>query len=103
VCRTSGAPYRKGVEMGSEQVLDITRAAMRVAVLLSAPLLIFGLVVGIITNIFQAVTQISETTLAVVPKIAAILFALVLFAPWMLDVITDFTIQLFESIPNIIR
>jgi len=89
--------------MGSEQVLDITRAAMRVAVLLSAPLLVFGLVVGVITNIFQAVTQISETTLAVVPKIAAILFALVLFSPWMLDVITDFTVQLFESIPQIIR
>lgn len=89
--------------MGSEQVLDITRAAMRVAVLLSAPLLAFGLIVGVITNIFQAVTQISETTLAVVPKIAAILLALVLFSPWMLDVISDFTIQLFESIPTAIR
>jgi flagellar biosynthesis protein FliQ len=85
--------------MGTEQVLDVTRAAMRVAIMLSAPLLI----VGVITNVFQAVTQITETTLAVVPKIAAILLALVLFAPWMLDTIMDFTIQLFESIPTIIR
>jgi flagellar biosynthesis protein FliQ len=89
--------------MGSEQVLDITRQAMRVAVMLSAPLLLFGLVVGLITNIFQAVTQITETTLAVVPKIAAILLALLLFSPWMLDVLMDFTTQMFETIPQIIR
>ena len=89
--------------MNPENVLDITRQALKVSVMLSAPLLLFGLVVGVITNIFQAVTQISETTLQVVPKFAAMLLALVLFSPWMIDVITDFTIQLFESIPNVVR
>lgn len=89
--------------MQTEQILDITRQALRVAVLLSAPLLLFGLVVGVLMNIFQAVTQITETTVAVVPKMAAMLIALVIFSPWMLDVITDFTIQLFESIPSVIR
>ena len=89
--------------MQTEQILDITRQAMRVAVLLSAPLLLFGLVVGVIMNILQAVTQISETTLAVVPKMAAMLLALIIFSPWMLDVLIDFTTQLFESIPSMIR
>ncbi|NBX69150.1 MAG: flagellar biosynthetic protein FliQ [Proteobacteria bacterium] len=89
--------------MQTEQILDITRQAMRVAVLLSAPLLLFGLVVGVLMNVLQAVTQITETTLAVVPKMAAMLLALIVFSPWMLDVLVDFTTQLFESIPSLIR
>lgn len=89
--------------MGTEQVLDITRNAIKVAVMLSAPLLIFGLVVGVFVNVFQAVTQITETSLTIVPKMLAIMLALLLFAPWMADVIMDFTTQLFESIPTLIR
>jgi flagellar biosynthetic protein FliQ len=89
--------------MTSESVLDIIREAMKVAILLSSPLLLFGLVVGVLTNVFQAVTQLSESTLQIVPKIAAMLLAFAIFAPWMLDVIIDFTTQLFTSIPNVIR
>lgn len=89
--------------MNTDQVLEITRQALKVAVLLSAPLLIFGLVVGLMTNVFQAVTQLSDATLAIVPKLAAMLLALLIFSPWMLDVITDFTTQLFVNIPNVIR
>jgi len=89
--------------MGTEQVLDITRQAMKVAILLSAPVLVFGLVVGLFTNVLQAVTQISESTLQVIPKLLAMLLALFLFSPWMIDLITDFTTQLFEAIPSIVR
>jgi flagellar biosynthetic protein FliQ len=89
--------------MNTEQVLDITRQAMKVALMLSAPILLFGLVVGVMTNVFQAVTQMSETTLSIVPKLLAIILAFVIFSPWMLDTLTDFTTQLFESIPLIIR
>jgi len=89
--------------MQSDQVLELVREAVRVSVLLAAPVLVFGLVVGVITNVFQAVTQISETTLAVVPKFAAMLIALLIFSPWMLDMIMDYTTQLFESIPSIVR
>ncbi|MBM4303583.1 MAG: flagellar biosynthesis protein FliQ [Deltaproteobacteria bacterium] len=89
--------------MQTEQILDITRQAMRVAVLLAAPLLLFGLVVGVLMNVLQAVTQITETTLAVVPKMAAMLLALIIFSPWMLDLLMDFTTTLFESIPSMIR
>ncbi len=89
--------------MGSEQVLDITREGLKVALLLSGPMLLFGLVTGVVISIFQAVTQISESTLAIVPKMLAILIAFVIFAPWMLDTITHFTTQVFESIPSVIR
>ena len=89
--------------MSPDMVLDITRQALKVAVMLSGPVLIFGLVVGVITNVLQAITQISETTLQVIPKFTAMLLALVIFSPWMMDVISDFTIHLFESIPGIIR
>lgn len=89
--------------MGQEQVLDITRQALKVAVMLSAPMLVFGLVVGVATNVMQAVTQISETTLAVVPKLIAMIIALVIFSPWMLDTITDFTTQLYDNIPAVVR
>lgn len=89
--------------MFSEQVLDITREGLKVAIMLSGPLLFFGLFTGVMVSIFQAVTQISESTLAIVPKMLAILLAFLIFSPWMLDVITNFTTQLFESIPSVIR
>lgn len=89
--------------MHPEQVIDITRQAMRVAIMLSAPVLVCGLVVGVLINVFQAVTQITETTLSVVPKLLAMLVAFALFAPWMIDTMTDFTTQLIQSIPNAIR
>lgn len=89
--------------MHSEHVLDILREGLKVGIMLSAPLLLFGLFVGVMTNMFQAVTQINEATLAFVPKMLAIMLALVLFSPWMIDLITDFTTQLFNSIPNVIR
>lgn len=89
--------------MGTEQVLDITRHGVQTLILLSGPLLAFGLVVGVVTNVFQAATQITETTLSVVPKILAMLLAFVIFAPWMLDTLIDFTSSLFDSIPDMIR
>ena len=64
----------------------------------SAPPLIIGMVVGIIVSIFQATTQINEQTLAFVPKIIAILLALLVFGGWMLTGLSDFTLRLFEYI-----
>ena len=89
--------------MAPDQVIDITRSAMRVAVLLAAPALVFGLIVGVFMNVLQAVTQLSETTLQVIPKLLAMGIALLIFTPWMIDLLSDFTIQLFGNIPNAIR
>lgn len=71
--------------------------------MLAAPLLICALVVGLVVSIFQAVTQINEATLSFIPKILAIVVALVVCAPWMLDVIGRFTTNLFENIANYVR
>ena len=89
--------------MGTDTVLEITREAMKLAILLSAPMLICGLLVGLTVNVFQAVTQITENTLQFVPKILAMILALFVFSPWMLDLITDFASHMFETIPQLVR
>ncbi|MCD5410125.1 MAG: flagellar biosynthetic protein FliQ, partial [Clostridiales bacterium] len=62
-----------------------------------------GLLVGLAVSIFQATTQIQEATLAFIPKIVAILVSIVLFGPWMLSVIIDFTTDLFVNINNFVQ
>jgi flagellar biosynthetic protein FliQ len=65
-------------------------------------MLIFGLVVGLVISIFQAVTQINEMTLTIVPKILAVALALLIFLPWMISMMTDFTRHMFELIPTLV-
>jgi len=64
--------------------------AIKTAIFLSAPMLMVGLIVGILVSIFQAATQINEMTLVFVPKMLAVALALLVFFPWMLRVISDF-------------
>ena len=89
--------------MTPEYVIAIGREAMKVAFLLSAPPLMAALVVGLAVSIFQAVTQIQEMTLAIVPKMVAILVALMISFPWLLEVITSYTRNIFQSIPTIVQ
>jgi len=65
--------------------------------------LLVGLVVGLVISIFQAVTQVHEMTLAFVPKIIAVMLALLFAAPWMIDMLVSFTHNLFSNIPNYIK
>lgn len=81
--------------MTTAESVEIFKQALWTAFLVSAPLLLFGLVAGLIVSIFQAVTQIHEATLTFVPKVAACMVALVIFLPWMLQTLTSFTIHLF--------
>ena len=83
------------------QVIDMGRQAMLVTIKLCAPALLFGLVVGLIVSIFQAVTQLQEMTLTFVPKIIAVAIALALFGPWMLSTIADFTNSVYRTLPMI--
>ena len=69
--------------------------------MVSAPMLAFGLIVGLVISVLQAVTQIHEMTLTFIPKIVAVAFALLMFLPWMINLLTDFTTRLFESIPTL--
>ncbi len=84
-------------------VVEIAQQAMITTLLLSAPMLGFGLLVGLAVSIFQATTQIQEQTLAMIPKIVAVLGSVVVFGPWLLSVIMDFTLRLFENMNTFIQ
>ena len=89
--------------MTVETILGIGRDAMEMALMLSAPILLFALVAGLIVSVFQALTQINEMTLAYVPKIAATILALALFGPWMLQKFLGYAIGIFESLPEAVK
>ena len=85
--------------MTQELIIAIGKESIRTAIIISAPMLAFGLVVGLLVSIFQAVTQIQEMTLAFIPKILAVILALVIFFPWMLRLMLDFTSGIITNIP----
>jgi flagellar biosynthetic protein FliQ len=89
--------------MTPEFVVTFAKESIILTLLLSAPMLILGLVVGLLISIFQAVTSIQEMTLSFVPKIVAVLLGFLFFMPWMLEKITSFTIRVIENIPMYIR
>ena len=87
--------------MTPQMVVAIGREALMLTVMISGPLLLFALVIGLIISIFQAVTQIQEMTLTFVPKILAVALALLIFLPWMINMATDFARHMFELIPTL--
>ncbi len=89
--------------MNDALVLTLGQEALKVTVLLAAPLLAVAMIVGIIVSLIQAVTQINEATLTFIPKIAAIGVVLLLAAPWMIDVVTTYTTDLITRFPELIR
>ena len=89
--------------MGNEAVIEITNEAMKVALMLAAPMLMGALIIGILVSLFQAVTQINEQTLSFIPKILIIVAALVFFSPWMLEMLTEFTRETFLRIPEMVN
>ena len=83
--------------MTIDDVLFLGRDAMIVTLLVSAPMLLSGLVVGLIISVFQSVTQIQEITLTFVPKIIVVFAAFVLFLPWMSETLLGFVVPLLEN------
>lgn len=81
--------------MSETQAVAIFQNALLMALMLAAPMLLFGLVTGLLVSVFQAVTQIQEMTLSFVPKILAVVAALFLFLPWMLNKLVQYTTELF--------
>jgi len=81
--------------------INLIRGGALQALMIAAPLLLVGLLVGLIISIFQATTSIQEQTLTFVPKIAAILGALILFGPWIIVSMVQFTLRLFGRIPEL--
>jgi len=83
-------------------VVEIGRQAMEVALLISAPLFIAALVTGLLISVFQAATQINESTLSFVPKLIVIFVTLIATGPWMIRLMTDYMRRLYEAIPSLI-
>ena len=83
-------------------VIELARGAIETLLLISLPLFLVALVVGLLVSIFQAATQINEATLSFVPKLLAVFVTLIAAGPWMLTTLTDYIRRLYESIPNLI-
>jgi flagellar biosynthesis protein FliQ len=88
--------------MTPETVTTIGQQALWVTMLLSAPLLLSALAVGLLVGMFQAATQINEMTMSFIPKLLVLVAALVISGPWMLGVIVNYTRQLMAQIPSLI-
>jgi len=86
--------------MTQEYIIYLGREAVYTVLLVAAPMLGLALVVGLAIGIFQAVTSINEMTLTFIPKIIIVILALVIFAPWIMNMLLTFTTNLFSIIPS---
>lgn len=89
--------------MTQADVMRIFQEAIFTVIEVSAPVLLVGLIVGLLVSIFQAMTQINEQTMVFIPKIFGILLALLLFGSWMLTRLTEFTNRLFDNISVLVN
>ena len=89
--------------MEQEFAITIVNRAIFIALIVSTPMLLAGLLIGLLISIFQAVTQINEMTLTFIPKIIVTFIVLVIFLPWMATTLLDFTSYLFNLFPEIAR
>ena len=87
--------------MTPEMVITIGRNAITTMLLVAAPMLVSGLIIGLIISLFQAVTQIQEMTLTFIPKIVIVAVSLLIFLPWMTNILLDFTRGLFGLVPTL--
>ena len=86
--------------MTPELVVQLARRSFEATLLLAAPLLIASLIIGLMVSVFQAVTSINEATLAFAPKIVAVMVAMIIFFPWMMTYMSDFTREIYGMIAN---
>jgi len=89
--------------MDESWVIDLVRSSLQTTLLLGGPLLLIALVVGLAVSIFQALTQINESTLSFIPKMLAMGGGLLILGPWMLRIMTSFTTNLYENLNLHIR
>jgi len=87
--------------MSPEHVMTIGTQAMQTTLLVSAPILITVLIIGLMVSIFQAATQINEQTLSFIPKLVGVLVAMVIAGPWMLSTMLDYMRSVFTVIPGL--
>jgi flagellar biosynthesis protein FliQ len=88
--------------MNSESVIAIAERGIYTVLMVSGPLILIALIVGLIISIFQATTQIQEQTLAFVPKIIAVLVGIVVFGPWMLSHMLSYATEIFTNLTRFV-
>lgn len=89
--------------MTQEFIVEMAKKSLEITIMVSAPMLGFGLVIGVAVSIFQAVTSIQEMTLSFIPKILGVMVATVIFFPWMLQMLMSFTTEIFTNIPQYVK
>lgn len=89
--------------MNEDLVIQLAQNALKTSAMLAAPILLGTLAVGLLVSIFQALTQINEATLTFIPKMIVAALVIVLAGPWMLDLMTSYTTELFENLPTYVR
>ena len=85
--------------MSGDLVVQIGQEALMIVLIICAPMLGFGLSVGLLVSVFQATTSIQEQTLAFIPKIIAVFVAILIFGPWMLSIMVEFCTGIFTNLP----
>ncbi|HZE05806.1 MAG TPA: flagellar biosynthesis protein FliQ [Solirubrobacteraceae bacterium] len=89
--------------MNQDTVVSLATQAMTLAIEVGGPMMLVGLVVGLVVSIFQAVTSIQEQSLSFIPKIIALAALIVILGPWMLDQLVNYAQNLYMSIPQLIN
>ena len=84
--------------MGIEFVVDICRKAVQTSLMIAAPPMLAGMIIGLLVSIFQATTQINEQTLTFIPKIVAVFITLLIMTPWMIHTMVSFSSGIFSTI-----
>lgn len=87
--------------MSPDFVINICRKAVQTTLMCAMPMLMAGMLVGLVVSIFQAATQINEQTLTFIPKIIAVFLTLLLFGPWIIRVMSAFTIGIFDAVSTL--
>ncbi|MGG1292518.1 flagellar biosynthesis protein FliQ [Bacillus smithii] len=88
--------------MNPEMVISLAEKGVYMILILSGPIMLIGLIIGLVVSIFQAMTQIQEQTLAFIPKIVAMLVGLVFFGPWMLTHMISYTSQILSNLTQFV-
>ncbi|MCI6170759.1 MAG: flagellar biosynthesis protein FliQ [Selenomonadaceae bacterium] len=88
--------------MSGDLVIQLGQEALMVVLLVSAPMLGLGLIVGLAVSVFQATTSIQEQTLAFIPKIIAVFVAVLIFGPWMLSIMVEYVTNMLVNLPSYI-
>jgi flagellar biosynthetic protein FliQ len=88
--------------MDQDTVVNLTIQAMTLALKIAGPILLLGLIIGLLVSIFQAVTSIQEQSLSFIPKVVGVAVLIVVLGPWMLDQLVSYAQNLYMSIPGIV-